>query len=379
VRAPGRVNLIGDHVDYNGLQVLPMALKRHLSVLYKERDDKNVRISSTELQFGEREFALSESIDPFENGDWGNYVKAAAQGIAQGFEVERGFDAVVHSNIPTAAGLSSSSALVVASALAILHTNDVWVDQMELAELLAESEHYVGTRGGGMDQAICLAARRHSASRIDFNPLRLTAHLIPPEWHFIVAFSQIRAEKTGAAGDVYNARTEESLEALTRVIEAEGLAEQVDSYPALLAAKPVPDLMRTAVAVLDERLARRFRHIVTEPHRVSAAERALIAYDLKGFGRLMSESHRSLKDDFEVSCAELDELVAIAEHAGAAGARLTGAGLGGCVVALSPEKRTKKVMKALADRYFSKRELAGDLADQLFIAEPSAGAVVAAL
>ncbi len=379
MRAPGRVNLIGDHIDYNGLQVLPMALKRHLSVLYKERDDTTVRITSTDRQYGSREFVLSASIDPCEDGDWCNYVKAAGQGVAQRFEIERGFDAVVHSDIPTAAGLSSSSALVVASALAILHANDVWVDRMELAELLAESEHYVGTRGGGMDQAICLAARRHSASRIDFSPLRLTAHLIPPEWHFIVAFSQIRAEKTGAARDVYNSRSEECREALTRVIEAEGLAGQVDSYPALLAAKPVPTLMKTAVAVLDESLARRFRHVVTEPHRVSAAERALISYDLKGFGRLMSQSHRSLKDDFEVSCAELDELVEIAEHAGAAGARLTGAGLGGCIVVLSTEKRTQKVMKALADRYFSKREFEGDLEDHLFIAEPSAGATVTAL
>lgn len=379
VRAPGRVNLIGDHVDYNGLQVLPMAMKRHLSVLYKERNDTVVRISSTDRQYGEREFALSDSIDPYEDGDWGNYVKAAAQGLTQGFEIERGFDAVVHSDIPTAAGLSSSSALVVASALAILHANDVWVDQMELAELLAEAEHYVGTRGGGMDQAIILAARRHSASRIDFHPLRLTAHLIPPEWHFIVAFSQVRAEKTGAARDVYNARTKECHEALTRVIEAEELTGRVDSYPALLAATPVPNLMHTAMEVLNEPLARRFRHVITEPHRVSAAERALIDYDLKGFGRLMSESHQSLRDDFEVSCDELDDLVEIAEHAGAAGARLTGAGLGGCVVALSPEKRTKKVMKALADRYFSKREIEGALENHLFIAEPSAGASVAAL
>ena len=268
---------------------------------------------------------------------------------------------------------------MVASALAILHGNDVWVGQMELAELLAESEHYVGTQGGGMDQAIILAARRHSASRIDFHPLRLTAHLIPPEWHFIVAFSQVRAEKTGAAREVYNSRTEECREALTRVADAEGLTGQVDSYPALLAARPVPTLMRTALAALDERLARRFRHVVTEPHRVSAAERALIDYDLKEFGHLMSQSHRSLKDDFEVSCAELDELVEIAEHAGAAGARLTGAGLGGSVVVLSPEKRSKKVMKALADRYFSKRDFAGDLQDHLFIAEPSGGTTVTAL
>ncbi len=379
MRAPGRVNLMGDHIDYNGLSVLPMALQRHVSVLYRERDDATVRIASTDPQYPPREFVLSLSIDPFEGGDWGNYAKAAGQALAQSFNIERGFDAVVHSDIPVAAGLSSSSALVVANTLAMLHANDVWTNRMELAELLAEAEHYVGTRGGGMDQAICLAARNHSASRIDFHPLRLTAHLIPPEWNFIVAFSLVRAEKSGVARDTYNARTRECREALERVIEAEGLAGRVDSYAALMAEYRPAALLRSASETLDDSLMRRFRHVVTEAARVRRAEKALAAYDLRGFGHLMSESHRSLRDDFEVSCPELDELVEIAEHAGAAGARLTGAGLGGCVVALCSDKRTKKVRKALADRYYAKRPIEGNLEDQLFVAEPSGGASVTAL
>ncbi len=376
---PGRVNLIGDHIDYNGLSVLPMAIQRHVSVLYRERSDTSVHIASTDDRYAPREFELAKDIDPFPAGDWGNYAKAAAQGLGQHFKIKRGYDAVVHSDIPVAAGLSSSSAVVVANALAILHANEIEIERLKLAEILAEAEHYVGTRGGGMDQAICLAARRHSASRIDFGPLRLTAHLIPPEWQFVIAFSLVLAEKSGLARETYNSRTRECREALALLTETLKLSDRVDSYPALLAERRPAQLVRTAEDILEERLLRRFRHVATESDRVRRSEKALTAYDLRAFGRLMTESHASLRDDYEVSCAELDELVELSTHAGAAGARLTGAGLGGCIVALCSEKKTKKVLKALTDRYYGKREFEGRLEDQLFVAEPSGGAAVVAV
>ncbi len=376
---PGRVNLIGDHIDYNGLSVLPMAIQRHVSVLYRERSDTSVRMASTDDRYAPREFELATPIDPYPAGDWGNYAKAAAQGLGGSFKIKRGFDAVAHSDIPVAAGLSSSSAIVVASGLAILHANEIEIERLRLAEILAEAEHYVGTRGGGMDQAICLAARRHSASRIDFGPLRLTAHLIPPEWQFVIAFSLVRAEKSGLARETYNSRTRECREALAQMTEALGLSDRIDSYPALLAERRATQLVRTAEDILDEPLLRRFRHVATERERVRRSEKALTAYDLRAFGRLMTESHASLRDDYEVSCAELDELIELATHAGAAGARLTGAGLGGCIVALCSEKKTKRVLKALTDRYYGKREFEGRLEDQLFVAEPSGGATVVAV
>ena len=379
VRAPGRVNLIGDHVDYNGLSVLPMALQRHVAILYCERDDPTVRIVSTDPNYSLRSFDLGPSIEPDPEGDWGNYAKAAGQALAQRHGELRGFNAVVHSDIPVAAGLSSSSALVVAGALAVLHANDIEMEKLVLAELLAEAEHYVGTRGGGMDQAICLAARRGSASRIDFNPLRLTAHPIPPDWGFIVAFSLVRAEKSGTARETYNLRTRECREALEQMTAALGLADRINSYPALLAELPTADLVSRAEQALEGTLLRRFRHVVSEADRVHRAERALIDYDLKGFGRLMTESHESLKDDFGVSCPELDELVEIALCAGAAGARLSGAGLGGCAIALCDERRANKVLKAIARRFYASRDFEGRLEDQLFLAEASAGASVVAV
>lgn len=368
---------MGDHIDYNGLSVLPMALQRHVSVLYRERDDAGVRIAATTEGYADREFKLSRKIKPYKAGDWGNYAKAAVQGLVKRFDFDRGFDAVVRSDIPVAAGLSSSSALVVAFALAVLHANDhEEVERLELAELLAEAEHYVGTRGGGMDQAICLAARRQSASRIDFNPLRLTAHPIAPEWSFIIAFSLIQAQKSGAARKTYNARTRECQRALKKVTEALGVSEKVDSYPALMRRRRVRDLLRAAESALDELPMRRFRHVVTEAERVRKAEEAMAAYDLRGFGRLMKASHASLRDDFEVSTPELDELVELATRAGAAGARLTGAGLGGCVVALCPQERVDKVLKRLKNRFYDCQEYEGPIEDQLFVATPSGGAAV---
>jgi galactokinase len=379
VCAPGRVNLIGDHIDYNGLSVLPMAIQRHISIMYRERSDVTVRFASTEPRYEPREFGLQIPIEPYEAGDWGNYAKAAAQGLGERFALKRGVDAVVHSDIPVAAGLSSSSALLVAAALAILHANEIEIERLQLAELLAEAERYVGTRGGGMDQAICLAARHHSASRIDFHPLRLTAHLIPPEWQFVIAFSLVRAEKSGSARETYNRRTNECRKALEQMSEALKLPNRIDSYPSLIAERRPAQLVRSAEEILEGPLLRRFRHVISEAERVRRSETALTAYDLRAFGRLMSASHASLRDDYEVSCPELEELVEIATRAGAAGARLTGAGLGGCVVALCAEKKTAKVLSAITNRYYSDREFVGRLEDQLFLAEPSGGATVTAV
>lgn len=370
---------MGDHIDYNGLSVLPMALQRHVALLYRERADSNVSITSTDPRFTPRKFELLAEIEPYEDGDWGNYIKAACQGIVNRYDAKLGFDAVVHSDIPIAAGLSSSSALVVASALAVLHASDIWTEKMKLAELLAEAERYVGTQGGGMDQAICLAARRHSASRIDFNPLRLTAHPIPPEWHFIVAFSLVRAEKSGLARETYNSRTHECRTALDRMVDELGLGGSVGTYPVLMDTVRPNELLARAGDILEDTPMRRFVHVVSEGERVRRAEKALLDYDLKAFGNLMNESHESLSESFDVSTPELDELVEIALRAGAAGARLTGAGLGGCVVALAPEKKSARILDALANRYYEKREFDGELGGQLFVAEPSGGASVTPL
>src|SRR5205809_748587 len=235
VRAPGRVNLIGEHIDYCGLPVFPMALRQSVRIAFQPRSERETRLVNRDSRFAPSAFVMSESIPPAPAGDWGNYARAAARALAQRFPDLRGVDALVDSDLPIAAGLSSSSALVVAMALALLHANGITVASLELMELLGRGERYVGTAGGGMDQAIILGARAGCASRIDFHPLRLTPTAVPGDWQFLVAWSLVHAEKSGGARQAYNERTRQCDEARRLVAKRLGQQEDV-TYPALLAA-----------------------------------------------------------------------------------------------------------------------------------------------
>ena len=374
-RAPGRVNLIGEHIDYCGLSVFPMALRQSVRVAFQARSDRKTRLINRDPRFAPSAFAVSENIPPASAGDWTNYARAAVGALAQRFPDLRGVDALVESDLPIAAGLSSSSALVVAMALALLHANGVTVAPLELMAMLARGEHYVGTAGGGMDQAIVLGARAGCASRIDFHPLRLTPTAVPADWQFIVAWSLVHAEKSGAAQQAYNERTRQCEEARRLVAARLGRREDV-SYSDLLAAAPVEELLELAGATLSEVLARRFRHVVTEATRVRQAETAMAAGDLAAFGRLLDASHQSLRDDYDVSHPELDLLVDLAREGGAVGARLTGAGFGGSIVALCRVGRAPELVGALRERFYAPRGAAADVARHVFTAEPSDGAEV---
>src|SRR5438874_5435380 len=346
VRAPGRVNLIAEPIDSCGLPVFPMALRQSVRIAFQPRSERETRLVNRDSRFAPSAFVMSESIPPAPAGDWGNYARAAARALAERFPDLRGVDALVDSDLPIAAGLSSSSALVVAMALALMHANGVTVASLELMELLGRGERYVGTAGGGMDQAIILGAQAGCASRIDFHPLRLTPTAVPADWRFIVAWSLVYAEKSGGARQAYNERTRQCDEARRLVANRLGRSEDI-SYPALLAAAPVEELLLVAEATLSGVLARRFRHVVTEGTRVPRAEAAMAAGDLAAFGRLLDASHQSLRDDYEVSHPELDRPVELAREAGAVGARLTGAGFGGSIVALVRVARSPVVLAAL--------------------------------
>jgi galactokinase len=380
VRAPGRVNLIGEHIDYNHLSVLPMAIQRHVTLLVRPRADRVVRVASTAPGHDPRAFEIADPIPPFATGDWGNYVKAAVQALERDHGPLTGYDALIDSTVPVAAGLSSSSALVIGVALATLAANGRSWEPVALAEAMARAERYTGTQGGGMDQAISLGAVAGTASRVDFAPLRITPVPVPAAWRFVVAHSLSRAEKSGGAQATYNRRTVECREALARVERALGVAGAGgDGYRVLLARFDVAALVETAESALEGDLLRRFRHVVTEADRVRRAEAALGTADLPTFGALLAASHASLRDDYEVSSPALDELVALAEDAGAAGARLTGAGMGGCIVAVVPADAAGRVLDRLRRDFYAPRRPAGDPGDYLFVAEPSAGAGVTVL
>jgi galactokinase len=373
VEAPGRVNLIGEHIDYLGLSVLPMAIPRRIRLRVRPRADAVVRIEPADATWSPREFTLTFPIAPFPPGDWGNYAKAAANELVSDMALARGFDATLESDLPVAAGLSSSSALVVAVGLALLQANDRSLPALELAERMARAEQYVGTHGGGMDQAICLLAREGHAARIDFQPLRAEPIAIPADWHFVVASSAVLAEKSGAARDAYNERTRQCGEALDRLTAA--LGSSAATYRELLASHPLDTLLEQARDRLPVLLYARFRHVVTEAYRVFAAENALRAGDAAAFGALMCASHDSLRDDYQVSTPELDAMVEIACRAGAAGARLTGAGFGGCILALAVPENSGAICRALERDYFTARP-ADRMADALFVVRPAAGAAI---
>ncbi|MFN0242983.1 MAG: galactokinase [Planctomycetota bacterium] len=334
VRAPGRVNLIGEHVDYNGLPVLPIAIERAVHVMLRVRDDARVQLANVDAAFAPRAFEIADAIPPYAPGDWGNYAKAAAQILRARFGIQRGFDAAVWSDIPPAAGLSSSSALVVACTLALVQANELDVPRETLAEIAATGERYVGTHSGGMDQAICLGARAGHAALIRFEPLSLEHLRVPADWRFVIAHSGVEAKKSGAAQAAYNTRVRECRDALATLSRHEGARSWPRTYRGLALRVSIDELADVARTALPDVLLRRFRHVVTENRRVLDARDALLAGDAKRFGELMNASHESLRSDYEVSCPELDALVGRMRERGALGARLTGAGFGGCVVAL---------------------------------------------
>lgn len=299
--APGRVNLIGEHIDYHGLPVLPMALRQRVEISFETRPDALIRASSG--GYGARQFEWHGVLEPVEAGDWENYLRAAALAVSRKWGVGRGIEASVTSNLPAAAGLSSSSALMVAFTLALLRANGWSAGFEELMEILPEGERFVGTRGGGMDHAAIMASREGHASLVSFQPMAVRHVPIPRDWIFLVADSGVRAEKSGAARERYNA-------------------------------------VRHSLAAA--------AHIASESARVAAAVAAMEADDAFAFGRILLESHESLRDGLAVSHPELDRIVGCAMEAGALGARLTGAGFGGSVVALSKRAQAAAVRSALA-------------------------------
>ena len=381
-RAPGRVNLIGEHVDYCDLPVLPMALQREVRIALRPRADSRMVLHNASADFEPVELEIEPVIPPAPPGHWSNYVRAPTNELARRFAIWRGFDGVVRSTIPVAAGLSSSSALVNAVGLALAHINEVPTEPRAFAEVMADAERYVGTRGGGMDQAVSLGARARYATNISFSPLRLRHVGVPDEWCFIVADTGVRAEKSGSVQTAYNLRRKECEEALRIVtghVAQTGMTEKLTtSYPELVAALDVDTLVAVADDVLQGNLRRRFRHVVTEAHRVERALDCMRAADVGGFGALMDASHGSLRTDFSVSSSELDELVAIAREGGARGARLTGAGFGGCVVALADRWTVGSTLETLVAEYYEPNDMTERIDDRLFIAVPSAGAAYGA-
>ncbi|MBI1816059.1 MAG: galactokinase [Deltaproteobacteria bacterium] len=417
VRAPGRVNLLGEHTDYNGLPVLPMAIDHAVMIAAAANADTAVRLRNLDETYPARNYHLASTIAPFAGGDWGNYHKAATQGLyaTRHGTLRQGGDFLVDGNIPAGAGLSSSSALVVASALAVLALNDIEIPFAELAELLPHAERYVGTLSGGMDQCISLLAVADHALRIDFFPLRVRPVPLPSGYRVVVCHSLVTAEKSGAARLAYNLRVVEcrlavracevalapalpralrTLGDLANLFPGRSLPELLPAVDARLPPRPLtlaeiarvvgasPMQLRDECHIPGEigdrfTVLPRLRHVLTEAERVNRAERILASGDAPAFGALMDASHASCRDDYEISCPEIEELVATAKESGAVGARVTGAGFGGCIVALVNASAVNSFLE-LIDRRFYRPRLGNGArtVGHRFVFQPCAGATV---
>lgn len=359
-RAPGRVNLIGEHTDYNDGFVLPAAIERETVVALRARPDRTVRVHSLNLNQS-REFDLDQPGPP-RRGDWLDYIEGVAQALlARGARLS-GADLAVLSDVPEGAGLSSSAALEISVGLALLSGAGDEIDRVQLALAGQQAEHtYVGTMCGIMDQYIAALGRAGNALLIDCRTLE--AKHIPLDTAaaaIVICDSRVKHQ---LASSEYNTRRAECERAVALLREF---------LPGIRALRDVSvaDFNRYGNH-LPEPIKRRCRHVVTENERTLRAAEALGAGDLAAMGRLMAVSHQSLRDDYEVSCAELDLLVDAASALdGVYGARMTGGGFGGCTVNLVERSALPRFHETVTHQY---RQSTG-LTPHIYTSSASAGA-----
>jgi galactokinase len=368
--APGRVNLIGEHTDYNDGFVLPMAIDRHVVVAFTPRTDRMLRAYASEpLETRELSLETLERRTAAQTGRWGKrggwfgYIAGVAWAMLSAGHQITGADLAITSDLPIGAGLSSSAALEIAVARALAQASGVPWDPVAFARLAQRAEHeFAGVACGIMDQLSVAAAHEDAALLIDCRALTIRDIPIPENARLIVFDSGIRRDLASSA---YNDRRA----ACARVVAA---ARWRHNW--VHALRDVDDALLVEIAPsLDPVDVRRAAHVVAENQRPAALADAFHTGDLAKAGRLMLHSHASLRDLYEVSLPELDTLVDLASaEPGCTGARLTGAGFGGCVIALVEEGSVERVMSSVEAGYEEKT----GRSTAAFQCRPSAGARV---
>ena len=363
---PGRVNLIGEHTDYNDGFVLPVALKRDVRLVFRPRSDRHIRIYSAEYD-GWFEFDLDTPLYDKEIL-WANYIQGMAWSLEQAGIRLTGIDAVVSGNVPKASGLSSSAALEIATANALLYAANA-IDRLtgpEIAKAAQRAENqFVGVNCGIMDQFISMLGKDGHALLIDCRTLEY--QLAPMPDNVALVIGNTKASRS-LANSAYNQRRKEC---------EEGVAILQRVLPDIRALRDVSSAqLETHKALLSPIVYRRCHHVITENERVLQTIDALQRGDFVEVGRLMNASHDSLRDDYEVSSEALDVMVeAMRSTPGCYGARLTGAGFGGCAVALI-EPGAEQV---IADAIYEKYPKATNIWPEVYSTHASDGARVYAL
>lgn len=446
-RSPGRVNLIGEHIDYEGYGVLPMALAVDTVVAVRRAGDQLVVCNVDADKYPEKVFG----VDPAQEVDvgkhnWGNYFLAAYKGVfehlaakGQAAPAPAGLQIMIHGTVPTGGGLSSSAAIVCASALAVMHMHGIQLTKGEVSEFTAKAERYVGVTSGGMDQAISIMGMPGIAKLVEFNPVRASDVALPEGAVFVVANSLAVSNKAESATKHYNLRvvecrlaagvlavllgeSKESARGVLTLKEVEPLIEAKYSGPkastsgaqaaaveellheGAYEAGEVEELLGAKLADLYEgnasalrvlaangsfELRKRALHVYAEKQRVPdfrdvCNSGASVEEKLAKLGKLMDESHASCRDLYECSSVELDALVQVNKAAGAIGSRLTGAGWGGCTVSLVREGEVAGFIDKVKEGYFKGLVEAGriredDLPECIFASKPASGGAVLTL
>lgn len=340
-RAPGRVNLIGEHTDYNEGFVLPLALDRATITAAARRDDLKIHVTSLELN-EQIEFDLDQPAQSPSRG-WGAYVEGVARTLIKHGVAVPGADLLIHSTVPLGSGLSSSAALEISTGLALVTLAGVTLEPHLLARIGQQAEHeYVGARVGIMDQLTSVLGRPDSALLLDCRSLEVT--YLPLELTSIALLVCDSRVKHELANSQYNQR---------RADCEQGVALLQACMPNIRSLRDVSvEEFRRYRTHLPPQIAQRCHHVVTENARTLAAAEALRLGQWHTLGHLMNASHTSLRDDYEVSCPELDFLVETAQRLeGVLGARMTGGGFGGCTVNVVQAKVTAAFDEALTHAY----------------------------
>jgi galactokinase len=340
VRAPGRVNLIGEHTDYNGGFVLPCAIDYQTLVAISPRDDGLLRVVAADYRDAGDEFRVDAPITPRPDAPWANYVRGVVQMLRLRGVALMGAELAIAGDVPQGAGLSSSASLEVAVLQALNALQGLGLGSTDIALLAQQAENrFVGCQCGIMDQLISAQGRTGHALLIDCQSLQTRPVPLPQDLAVMIVHSQVAR---GLVDSAYNERRRQC-EAAARHYGVTTLRD-VDA-----------ERLRERSAGLDPQVLRRARHIVTENERTLQAAQALSAGELQRLGRLMAESHASMRDDFEITVPAVDHLVDIAQEAlaGVGGARMTGGGFGGCIVVLLPRSAVAAVRGAIEDRYRS--------------------------
>ena len=361
--APGRVNLIGEHTDYNGGNVFPCAIDKGTYGLVKKRNDHKFRMYSENFaDLGVMEFTLDELTNDKKH-DWANYPKGVIKMFLEaGQKIDSGFDILFSGNIPNGAGLSSSASIEMLTAIVLKDLFHLSIDPVEMAQLGKKTENlFIGVNSGIMDQFAVAMGKKDNAILLDCNTLKYDYVPVVLKDEVIVIANTNK--RRGLADSKYNERRAECDEALAELqtkLPIKALGElSIEQFEAN------KDLIKSPIR------QKRAKHAVYENQRTLKAQKELSAGNLAEFGKLMNQSHISLRDDYEVTGVELDTLAALAwEQPGVVGSRMTGAGFGGCTVSIVKKDKVDDFIKNVGEAYKNKIGYAADF----YIASVSDGA-----